>query len=272
MSGRRGKRLEMDKPSHKRQRAKRVREGISKIRRAAAWARETEFPTNPVTRTLRTTPAFEHDGKMVRNIHRTVDLLCDVLGGLIATQGYRRVLEIGTLFGYSTLHLAEAVALNDGAVDTVDLRVPERRWGTGEMIRDIHLAAERFVTEAGFADRVKFQVGSSTQVLPRLLLQGRSFDLVFIDGGHDRHTVTLDFINASNLVREGGAIVFDDVGQQMAVSNPDYFGGANSILPALWASNRFHLVPISENTLVAFARRSSKTHTARRRRAPRAGG
>jgi predicted O-methyltransferase YrrM len=141
------------------------------------------------------------------------------------------------------------------------------------MVRDIHLAAERFVAEAGYADRVTFHSGSSTRVLPQLLLAGRSFDLVFIDGAHDRHTVTLDFINASNLVREGGAIVFDDIGQAMAVADPGFFGGANSILPALWAGNRFHLVPITENTLVAFAKeRSTSNKRARKRRSPRASG
>ncbi|MCB1502757.1 MAG: class I SAM-dependent methyltransferase [Bauldia sp.] len=242
-----------DDQSTKRRRSPRVRNGVSAIRAAATWARDAGFPTNPVTRRLRTAPEFEHDGKMVRNIHRTVDFLCDMLGGLIATQGYRDVLEIGTLFGYSTLHLAEAVARNDGTLDTVDVREAERLWGNGDMVRDIHLAAERFTAEAGYGDRVTFHSGSSTRVLPTLLLAGRSFDLVFIDGAHDRHTVTLDFINASNLVREGGAIVFDDIGQRMAVSNPAYFGGANSILPALWSNQHFHFIPVSDNTLVAFA-------------------
>ena len=126
-----------DDQSTKRRRSPRVRNGVSAIRAAATWARDAGFPTNPVTRRLRTAPEFEHDGKMVRNIHRTVDFLCDMLGGLIATQGYRDVLEIGTLFGYSTLHLAEAVARNDGTLDTVDVDVEvalPRQLGAGATI------------------------------------------------------------------------------------------------------------------------------------------
>jgi hypothetical protein len=86
-----------DERPGKRRRPQRIRNGVSAIRTAASWAGDAAFPTNAVTRKLRTSPTFEHDGKTVRNIHRTVDFLCDILGGLIATQGYRRVLEIGTL-------------------------------------------------------------------------------------------------------------------------------------------------------------------------------
>lgn len=226
---------------------------VNAVQEALAWAAENSFPRNEVTRNLRSAAYFLHDGQNVRNIHRTIDSLCDVIAGLIVTRGCRRVLEIGTLFGYSTLHIAEALTHTGGTVDTVDLALPERTWGDGSIVRDIHKAAANHAALGGFSEIIRFHHGDSTEVLPRMVLSGDIFDLVFIDGAHDRYTVTLDFMNAANLLAPDGVIVFDDIGRAMAASSPDYHGGANSILPALWSSHRFDFVPVSANTLVAFS-------------------
>jgi caffeoyl-CoA O-methyltransferase len=79
----------------------------------------------------------------------------------------RRVVEIGTLIGYSAIHLARAVP-PDGHVWTIEL---EPRHA--ELARS-NLAA------AGLADRVTVCVGVARDVLPTLVPHGL-FDAVFID-------------------------------------------------------------------------------------------
>jgi predicted O-methyltransferase YrrM len=88
-----------------------------------------------------------------------------------------------------------------------------------------------------------------------LVLEGREYDLVFIDGSHSRYTVTLDIINSVNLIRAGGIIVLDDVSEGIAVKD-FHHGGPNSVLPALLASGRFDLISPSQNTMLVIDRRA----------------
>ena len=66
----------------------------------------------------------------------------------ILSAGYKRGLEIGTFVGLSTVFLAEALARNNGTLDTIDPRLPEQRWGEKERIQNAYLVAEMFVREA----------------------------------------------------------------------------------------------------------------------------
>ena len=124
------------------------------------------------------------------------------MGGLVAMRGCRDILEIGTLLGYSALHLAEAAG-EDGHVDTVDIRKPERTWGSGDVVRDLHLTTIRLIEESGLAERITLHAGNSAEILPAMVLDGRSFEFIYIDGDHRRPSVTLDFINAFNLLAPG---------------------------------------------------------------------
>jgi protein-L-isoaspartate O-methyltransferase len=117
---------------------------IDAVNVARHWCSKNGFPKNPVTRRLRSQEFIEHRGVKLKNAHRSANDLCDFLMGIIATQKYKRILEIGTLFGFSTLHLAEAAALNNGRVTTIDLRVRKRTWVTGETVEDIHEVALKY--------------------------------------------------------------------------------------------------------------------------------
>ena len=133
---------------------------VLKIRQAKKWCGDNDFPSNKLTRELRVAQFFEHMGQMVPNVHRSSNELCDSIVGCIMTLKLKKVLEIGTLFGYSTLHLAEAAAMVGGHVVTVDLRVSERKWQNGEVVKDIHLAAEKNIQNAGFGKVVTFMARS----------------------------------------------------------------------------------------------------------------
>jgi predicted O-methyltransferase YrrM len=113
---------------------------------------------------------------------------------LLRSIGARRVLEVGTLGGYSAIWMARALP-PDGAV--ISIERDER-----------HAAfAERYIERAGLAAAVQIRRGRALDVLPSL--DGERFDLVFLDA--DRAPLVTYFEWALRLVRPGGIIVAHNV-------------------------------------------------------------
>jgi predicted O-methyltransferase YrrM len=52
--------------------------------------------------------------------------------------------------------------------------------------------------------------GTSHEILPRLMIEGKRYDLIYIDGGHTPHATQFDAVLSLHLARVGGVIVFDD--------------------------------------------------------------
>jgi caffeoyl-CoA O-methyltransferase len=84
---------------------------------------------------------------------------------LVHASGARRVLELGTYSGYSSISMAAALPPG-GRIDTCE--VDERH-------ADV---ARRYIEEAGYADRITVHLGPALETIERL--EGE-FDLVFID-------------------------------------------------------------------------------------------
>jgi predicted O-methyltransferase YrrM len=91
------------------------------------------------------------------------------------------ICEIGTSYGFSTLHLAAAVRGHGGHVHTIDVNAAKVA------------AASRHVREAGLADVVTFHEGEACAVLAAL--QPRvPFDFVFIDAEKSQSFAYLDAV------------------------------------------------------------------------------
>lgn len=122
---------------------------------------------------------------------------------LARISGARRVLEIGTLGGYSTIWLARGIP-DDGLVVTIEAE--ERNAGI----------ARSNIDRAGIGDRVEIRVGRAENVLPTLT---GAFDLVFIDADKESNTLYLDW--AARLGHPGTVIVVDNVGRRGQAADPD---------------------------------------------------
>jgi predicted O-methyltransferase YrrM len=107
--------------------------------------------------------------------------------------GARRILEVGTLGGYSTIELARALP-DDGRLITLEL--------------DPHHAAvaRTNIAQAGLADRVEVLVGPAADTLATL--EG-PFDLIFIDADKPSNVTYLH--EALRLSRPGTMIIVDNV-------------------------------------------------------------
>jgi predicted O-methyltransferase YrrM len=68
----------------------------------------------------------------------------------------------------------------------------------------------QILEEAGLRDVVEFLAEESQIVLPRLLDEGRRFDLAFLDGNHRFEGVFLDLVYSGRLLKEGGVVFADD--------------------------------------------------------------
>jgi predicted O-methyltransferase YrrM len=104
----------------------------------------------------------------------------------------RRVVEVGTAIGVSTLHLARAVG-EDGNV--VSFEIDEVR----------HRAARDYLDRAGVGDRVDLRLKDAAQGLAEL---DSEVDLVFLDGVKSDYPRHLEL--AIPLLRSGGLVVVDN--------------------------------------------------------------
>lgn len=138
--------------------------------------------------------------------------------------GAKRVLEIGTLGGYSTIWLARAVGA-DGRVVTLEYS-------------DKHAAVARAnLDNAGVGDRVEIRVGAALDSLPSV--EG-PFDLVFIDADKPNNSNYLKW--ALQLTEPGALVVLDNVIRDGHIldSDPDQnAAGAREALDLFAAEPRF---------------------------------
>lgn len=116
--------------------------------------------------------------------------LCLLAGAIQA----RRVLEIGTLGGFSTIWLARGAG-------------PQGRVVTLEYQPKHAEVARVNLQRAGVADRVEVVVGPALDTLPTLA--GGPFDLVFIDADKENNVAYIQW--AIRLARRGAVIVVDNV-------------------------------------------------------------
>jgi caffeoyl-CoA O-methyltransferase len=114
-----------------------------------------------------------------------------MLGFLARLIGVRRILEVGTLAGYSGIWLARALP-DDGQLITLELDP-----------RHARIAREHFAL-AGVGERVTLIEGEAHHMLRQTMLDNELFDMVFLDADKEGY---LDYLAWSlEHVRSGGLI------------------------------------------------------------------
>jgi predicted O-methyltransferase YrrM len=129
---------------------------------------------------------------------------------LVRLLGAERILEFGTLGGYSAILMARALP-EGGRLITLEAK-PEYAE-----------VARRSIERAGVGGKVEIRVGPALEALPILEAEGAGpFDLVFIDA--DKVNTPNYFFWALERTRPGGLIVADNVvrkGTLADASDPD---------------------------------------------------
>jgi predicted O-methyltransferase YrrM len=109
----------------------------------------------------------------------------------------KRVLELGTLGGYSTIWLARALP-NNGKVITIEV---DKHHGD---------VAQKNIDNAGISQKVDLRIGKALNILPQIIAESdEPFDMIFIDA--DKPPYTEYFGYALKLSRPGTLIICDNV-------------------------------------------------------------
>jgi predicted O-methyltransferase YrrM len=121
--------------------------------------------------------------------------------------GAKRVLEIGTLGGYSTIWMARALP-EGGRLVTLELNPKHAEVARANLQR------------AGVANMVEIRVGAALESLAKLKQEGAApFDLIFIDA--DKQTIPEYVAWAIRLARPGTVVLTDNVIRDGAVIDSD---------------------------------------------------
>lgn len=126
---------------------------------------------------------------------------------LARVQRARRILEIGTLAGYSTLWMARALPA-EGCIVTLEADPKHCEVAQANLAR------------ADVAPLIDLRLGRALDTLPELAAEGlEPFDMVFIDA--DKENTEAYFRWALRLSRAGAVIVVDNVIREGEVADPD---------------------------------------------------
>jgi caffeoyl-CoA O-methyltransferase len=129
---------------------------------------------------------------------------------LIRISGARRVVEIGTFTGYSTLMMAEGLD-EDGEIMTLEI---------SEEYAEI---ARRYFRRSPFGDKITLVLGPAVDTLRKI--PGRSVDFVFIDA--DKASYPAYYRESFRILRKGGLIAADNAlwsGKVLAPADEDSRG------------------------------------------------
>jgi len=125
-----------------------------------------------------------------------------LLSLLVRAAGAKRVLEVGTLFGYSGIWMARELPA-DGRLDTIE-------------IEKLHAdAAEHWFERAGLADRVTVHRGAGLDVLATL---PGPYDVAFIDA--DKATYPEYVRQSLEKLRPGGMVIADNAIRRGRIAQP----------------------------------------------------
>ena len=166
---------------------------------------------------------------------------------LIKAANAKKILEIGSLFGYSTLWMARALPA-DGHLIALELN-------------PLHVQViRRNVERAGLSAKVEVRQGKALELLETLDAEG-PFDMAFLDAVKDEYVDYLD--HALRLVRPGGLIIGDnasargDVWQANPAENASYIRAMRAFNHRMATDPRLTslLVPISDGMCVGVINR-----------------
>lgn len=133
---------------------------------------------------------------------------------LLRAAGAKRVVEVGTLAGYSAVWIGRALP-HDGRLTTLEID-PARAE-----------EARRSVEAAGLAGRVEVRAGDAVETLAEIGPDG-SVDAVFLDADKERYAAYLE--EAARLLRPGGLLMADNAFWKGLVLAPESSGDERAAL------------------------------------------
>ena len=132
-----------------------------------------------------------------------------IIGDIIKKYKPKRILEIGTLHGYSAILMANFLLSvndnddNDNATKFIVVCL--------EIDKKLANIAKKNIEKAGLSDKIKVINGDALEIIPKLDNNHYRFDLVFIDAVKNQYLEYLKLIEENDLMnKEEAAVVIAD--------------------------------------------------------------
>jgi predicted O-methyltransferase YrrM len=128
-----------------------------------------------------------------------------VMQDFIHKHSISNILELGFFHGVSTCYMAAALEeVDQGSIVSIDLHSAQKRQPN----------IEELLEKCGYLDTVEFYYEPASynwRLMKLIEAQEKTFDLCYLDGGHDWYNTGLAFFLVDKLLRPGGWIIFDDL-------------------------------------------------------------
>lgn len=118
----------------------------------------------------------------------------------------KNILEIGTYEGRSALYLLENYS--QASITIIDPFVNTGREYETKFNKKCYKIFKHNIKK--YSSRVKLYVNYSNNILPKLINNSNSYDLIYIDGSHFPNQVIKDLINSDRLLKINGILMLDD--------------------------------------------------------------
>ena len=138
-----------------------------------------------------------------------------IIGDIIKKYKPKRILEIGTLHGYSAILMASfLLSVNDDdddddGNDGNDNTVKEIIVTCLEIDKNLVNIAKKNIEKAGLSDRIEVITGDALEIIPKLNNHYK-FDMVFIDAVKNQYLKYLKLVEESDLMNKEVAVVIAD--------------------------------------------------------------
>ena len=132
----------------------------------------------------------------------------EIIEDIIKKYKPKRILEIGTLHGYSAILMGNFLLDKDN--DSNDNTTKEIIITCLEIDRNLANIAKKNIEKAGLSDRIEVITGDALKIIPTLNNHYR-FDLVFIDAVKNHYLRYLKLVEDNNLLNKKSVVVADNV-------------------------------------------------------------
>jgi predicted O-methyltransferase YrrM len=165
----------------------------------------------------------------------------------------KRILELGTGRGLGILCIADQVRSLDYEAElvSVDIIPPAAKQNWPICVEGHYVTQSQSIEEnwtrhfPELKPLITLRTGATTATLPAMVKEGRKFDFIFIDAGHDVYSVFHDFSYSCLLLSEEGEILMDD----FAPTEPF---GLGTCIVAAHARRVFERVEVIESNGLVF--------------------
>jgi predicted O-methyltransferase YrrM len=124
-----------------------------------------------------------------------------IIADIIREYKPKKILEIGSLYGYSAILMASVMSSDDGD-DDIKVVTIEINKNNGDI-------AKGNIKDAELLNKIELITGDALEVIPKL---GYKFDLLFLDAAKDQYLQYLKLSEEIDIIKNDSIIIADNVG------------------------------------------------------------